>query len=182
MTRRFLAMAMFAATLAVAAPVGAINAPMAITGPSPAGSLRAAVRVHPPAPPPQPAASQVEQVASLVNAERARAGLAPLQIDARLMLAAQRHSEDQAAMGRMSHFGSDGSTVAIRLDRVGYAYRGWAENVAYGQPDAATVVTAWMNSPGHRDNNLGPNTQLGVGLAYSASGTPYWTMVFGTPR
>ena len=59
--------------LAVAAPVGAINAPMAITGPSPAGSLRAAVRVHPPAPPPQPAASQVEQVASLVNAERARA-------------------------------------------------------------------------------------------------------------
>lgn len=179
MTRRLTAVLLIAATLAIAAPAGASNAPMAITGPSPARTLAPAVRVSPP---PPPTVAPVYQVVNRVNAERAKVGLPALQIDDRLMLAAQRHSEDQAFHNHMSHTGSDGSNVSTRLDRVGYAWRGWAENVAYGQRDAATVVTAWMNSAGHRANNLSGNTQVGVGLAYSSNGTPYWTMVFATPR
>ena len=35
-----------------------------------------------------------------------------------------------------------------------------------------------MNSSGHRANILSGNvTEIGVGLAYSADGSPYWTMV-----
>ena len=48
-----------------------------------------------------------------------------------------------------------------------------------GYPDAASVMDGWMNSPGHRANILSANvTQIGVGLAYAADGSPYWTMDF----
>ena len=40
-----------------------------------------------------------------------------------------------------------------------------------------------MNSPLHRDNILRTSvTQIGVGLAYAADGSPYWTQVFAAPR
>ena len=43
-------------------------------------------------------------------------------------------------------------------------------------------MTAWMNSPGHRANILnGTFTQIGIGLAYAADGTPYWSMELGRP-
>ena len=65
------------------------------------------------------------------------------------------------------------------LFRSGYAWRAWAENIAAGQPDAASVVQGWMSSAGHRTNILNPGyTDIGVGLAYSASGVPYWTQDF----
>jgi uncharacterized protein YkwD len=168
---------LIALTLMAAAPAAA-DAPAAISRPSPVAPLRAAVRLHPP---PPPAPSPAHQVVALVNAERAVYGLAPLQIDDRLMLAAQLHSDDQAFWSRMSHTGIDGSNVGQRIAAAGFPAGSWAENVAYGYGDPAGVVAAWMNSPGHRENNLSNNTHVGVGLAYSANGTPYWTMDFATP-
>ena len=123
----------------------------------------------------------VGDILARVNAERAARGLAPMRLDDRLVLAAQRHSEDQARSGRMSHTGSDGSTLAVRVDRVGYGWRSVAENVAYGYPDAAAVMAGWMASDGHRGNILSANVDLGVGLAYGADGRPYWTEVFAAP-
>ena len=44
-------------------------------------------------------------------------------------------------------------------------------------------MNGWMNSSGHRANILNGNfTQIGIGLAYSANGTPYWTMDLARPR
>jgi uncharacterized protein YkwD len=80
----------------------------------------------------------------------------------------------------MSHTGSDGSTVAVRADRVRYPWRSLAENVAYGYPDVTAVMAGWMASDGHRRNILSANVDLGVGLAYGADGRPYWTQVFAT--
>lgn len=177
MTRRLVAMVVIAATLMVAAPAGASNAPMAITGPSPARTLANAVRVAPP----KPQVSPAVEVVLLVNAERAKWGLAPLQIDARLMQAAQGHSNEQAFFNNMTHTGSNGSNAGQRITAAGYVWTGWAENVAFGQRDAAAVVSAWMDSKSHRENNLGSYTHVGVGLAFNASGTPYWTMVFANP-
>jgi len=117
-----------------------------------------------------------------VNTERSNHGLAPLVYDDRLVLAAQNHADDQASRGQMSHTGGDGSTLAVRIDRVGYSWSRIGENVAVGFPDAASVVAAWMASPGHRDNILSVvNTQFGLGLALGVDGRPYWTQVFGTP-
>ena len=116
-----------------------------------------------------------------VNAERANAGLPALAACATLDLAAQRHSDDQAARSTMSHTGGDGSDLGTRADRAGY--RGWnalGENVAYGYGSPASVMAGWMSSSGHRGNILsGSFTNVGFGLATSASGTPYWTQDFG---
>lgn len=179
MRTRFLAalIAVAAASLVVPAAANGSPAP-ALDVPASAGALATAVRLDPPKPPSTP----TQVVFELVNAERAKVGLAPFVADARLDLAAQRHSEDQAAHSTMSHTGSDGSTMVQRIDRVGFPWRRAAENVAYGQRTPADVVAAWMNSPGHRDNILSANTHLGVGLAYNAGGVPYWTQNFATPR
>jgi uncharacterized protein YkwD len=43
-------------------------------------------------------------------------------------------------------------------------------------------MNAWMNSAGHRANILNCDLRnIGVGLAYNAKHTPYWTQDFGTP-
>ncbi|SCG69747.1 CAP domain-containing protein [Micromonospora coxensis] len=125
--------------------------------------------------------SQAQQVVDLVNAERAKAGCGKLGIDDKLMTAAQRHSQDQADHQNMSHTGSDGSDAGDRLDRVGYAWRTYGENVAWNQKTPAAVMDAWMNSPGHRANILNcAFTEIGVGVA--SSNGPYWTQVFAAPR
>jgi uncharacterized protein YkwD len=141
------------------------------------GPMVQAVRLHPPAAPVTVGSTLID----LVNAERAARGLPPMVADAKLELAAQRHSEDQALHQSMSHTGSDGSTLAQRVDRVGFSWRSIAENVAYGYATPADVMAAWMISSGHRANILSANTRIGVGLAYGANGQAYWTQVFATP-
>ena len=48
-----------------------------------------------------------------------------------------------------------------------------------GQPDAAAVVKAWMNSQGHRENILRPEfTEIGIGVRYE-NGQMYWVQNFG---
>ncbi|PMR58701.1 hypothetical protein C1A38_23335 [Verrucosispora sp. ts21] len=126
-------------------------------------------------------ASQAAQVVDLVNAERAKAGCGALTVDEKLTTAAQRHSQDQADNRNMSHTGSDGSDPGERIDRVGYAWRTYGENVAWNQQSPAAVMDAWMNSPGHRANILNcAFTEIGVGVA--SSNGPYWTQVFAAPR
>ncbi|WCN82777.1 CAP domain-containing protein [Micromonospora sp. LH3U1] len=125
--------------------------------------------------------AQAREVVNLVNAERAKAGCKALGIDDKLMTAAQRHSQDQADHQNMSHTGSDGSNSGVRLDRVGYAWRTYGENVAWNQKTPAAVMDAWMNSSGHRANILNcAFTEIGVGIA--SSNGPYWTQVFAAPR
>src|SRR5262249_52419968 len=65
---------------------------------------------------------------------------------------------------------------------VGYNFRYLGENIAYGFGTAQGVMTAWMNSPGHRANILDPNyTEIGIAVAYAADGMPYLTQFFGSP-
>jgi uncharacterized protein YkwD len=163
---------------AVAAPTS-IAAPTSLGGSVPSATLARAVRVTPP----QSALPPVlREMSARVNAERESRGLAPMRYDERLALAAQRHSQDQARQGRMSHTGSDGSTLAGRIDDVGYLWRSVAENVAVGYPDVESVMAGWLASDGHRRNILSANVDLGVGLAFGTDGQPYWTQVFASPR
>ncbi|RLN21036.1 hypothetical protein BBJ28_00022382 [Nothophytophthora sp. Chile5] len=117
-----------------------------------------------------------------VNEERAAQGLSALCTNKKLQAAAQDHSDDQAANNYMAHDGSDGSTMEQRVTDAGYDWTAVAENVAAGQVDVDAVMTAWMNSPGHRANILGDYTMFGTAYAYSADSTykHYWTQDFGT--
>ena len=120
----------------------------------------------------------------LVNQARRRVGLAALATDPVLGQVAQRYSARMAAEGFYDHVDPQGRSVADRIAAVGYLARQSAENIARGQPDPATVVQGWLNSPGHRANIL--NTSLtAIGAGYAFSATPpyhhYWTHVFATP-
>ncbi|MFP8882843.1 CAP domain-containing protein [Streptomyces mangrovi] len=122
------------------------------------------------------------QVLALVNRERAAAGCRPVTADARLTRAAEDYSDTMAASGVLSHTGPDGSTMAGRVEAAGYAWSNLGENIAQGQPDAASVMKAWMNSPGHRANILNcAFEELGVGVHFGDGG-PWWTQNFGTGR
>ncbi len=122
------------------------------------------------------------RVIELINNERARAGLALLNTDARLMQAARAHSQDMADRGFFNHIGSNGSNPGQRMTAAGYSWRTYAENIAAGYPAPEDVVRGWMNSPGHRANILSNDVRdIGVGFV-NVSGTEwtyYWTAKFG---
>jgi uncharacterized protein YkwD len=128
--------------------------------------------------------AQEQTIVDLVNQQRAQAGLAPLQVDSRLVEAAQIHSKDMATLGLMEHTLPGAALPALqdRAHYVGYNYSYLGENIAFNYPDDNSVMVAWMNSPGHRANILNPNyTQIGVGIAYDSLGEPYYTQEFGSP-
>ena len=142
-----------------------------------------------PAPAPAPAgsatpgsSSAAAQVVALTNAERAKAGLGALTVSGKLTAAAAAHSADQASHNTMTHTGSNGSSMSQRISATGFAWRALGENVAMGYANANSVMTGWMNSPGHRKNILTPGfTMIGVALAAAADGSLYWTMDLATP-
>lgn len=151
---------------------------------APANSLRTAARLTetPAQTPPTPGWSEAEQrIVELVNDERAARGLAALVVLPELVNAADAHALDQRnrPCGSLTHTGTDGSNVADRVDRTGLTWTRLAENIACGYPDAATVMSKWMQSSGHRRNILHPDlTQIGVSLERSNSGATYWVQVF----
>ncbi len=93
--------------------------------------------------------------------------------------AAQLHSNDMNENQFFEHTGTGGSTLASRVDKVGYRYRTIGENIAMGETQTEVVVVeGWMNSPGHCRNIMnGSFTEMGV----ARSGI-YWTQVFGRPQ
>ena len=118
----------------------------------------------------------VTEVVRLVNAERAKAGLSALTMDATVNAAAQVRAKEIVSV--FSHTRPDGSSCFTALREAGVNYRGAGENIAYGQPSAQAVVNAWMNSEGHRANILNANfTTIGVGH-YVQNGTHYWAQFF----
>jgi uncharacterized protein YkwD len=126
------------------------------------------------------------EVVNLTNAERAKANCPALTISPLLVQAAQRHSDDMARHSFLSHTGSDGSSPWDRIQATGYNYSRAAENIAAGYPTPASVVSAWMNSAGHRNNILNcALTEIGVGYAYRDNDPRnfrhYWTQNFATP-
>jgi uncharacterized protein YkwD len=138
-----------------------------------------------PATPSKPGTSglsaQAAEVLKLTNAERAKAGCKALSADSRLTAAAQAHSADMAKNNYFSHDSQNGTSPFDRMKKQGYTFRAAAENIAYGQPTAASVLDAWMKSPGHKTNILNCTyTQIGIGYALRGE-TPYWTQNFGTP-
>ena len=123
------------------------------------------------------ALSYTEQVVKLVNAERAKEGLSPLTVDVNVQAAAQvRAVEIQTSF---SHTRPNGSSFSTALKEQNVSYRSAGENIAWGQRSPQEVVTAWMNSAGHRANIMNANfTKIGVGYHQNANGTKYWSQLF----
>ena len=119
----------------------------------------------------------IKEVVDLVNAERAKEGLAPLTIDLKVQAAAMVRAKE--CEQRFSHTRPNGSSFATALKEQGVSYRSSGENIAWGQRSPEEVMKAWMNSSGHRANIMNPNfTTIGVGYYENANGTDYWCQLF----
>lgn len=120
-----------------------------------------------------------QRVLELVNAERAKAGLAPVRYHGALDNAAEKHASHMSKVGRMAHDGIGDGDPGERIRAEGWR-RGWGENVATGQTSAEQVVREWMNSPTHRRNILDPNFRsMGVGHVTASNGRSFWAQEFG---
>lgn len=112
-----------------------------------------------------------------VNQARAAAGKVAVSIDARLATAATNQSAHQAQLQQMTHAGPGGTDGGQRITAAGFQWNTWAENVAAGQGDCTSVVTAWLNSPTHKANILKTTIRyIGIGNVVGANGVHYWTM------
>ncbi|MGD8911474.1 MAG: Ig-like domain-containing protein [Candidatus Thiodiazotropha sp.] len=95
--------------------------------------------------------------------------------------AAQGHSTSMAENNFFSHTGLDDSSPGDRITAAGYTWRTYGENIAAGYPDEESVMTAWLESPGHCANIMNANfTELGVAVDENPSSQYriYWTQEF----
>lgn len=117
------------------------------------------------------------RITELVNEHRAAAGLAPVTYSAKVSKAAQvRAVEIEQSF---SHTRPDGRYFSTVFAEHGISYRYSGENIAWGQKSPEEVVSAWMNSAGHRANILNAKfTELGVGYRQNAKGVNYFTQLF----
>jgi hypothetical protein len=124
-------------------------------------------------------------VATLTNAERAKYAAAPLSRSATLDYAATLKAEHMAAEGYFAHNSPGGITPWYWFERAGYVYAHAGENLAVHFTDSEEVVRAWMNSPTHKANVVGPQyTEIGIGTAkgrYQGHDTVFVVQLFGTP-
>ena len=120
--------------------------------------------------------SYEKQVVELVNEQRAAYGLNPLTLSSKLSDVARLKSQDMHDNNYFSHTSPTYGSPFDMMKTFGISYRTAGENIAKGYATPQAVVTAWMNSEGHRANILNANyTTIGVG--YVASGN-YWTQEF----
>ena len=105
------------------------------------------------------------ELLELVNKERISRQLNPLTLNIELINASTEHSMDMKYnIGGLNHMGSDGSSFSERARRANYTGFPRAENIAVGQRSPQEVFNSWMNSPGHRQNILLPDTtEMGIG-------------------
>lgn len=121
--------------------------------------------------------SYAEQVAALVNEERVKAGLSPVELDTEIASAALIRANEIKTL--FSHTRPDGRSFSTVLTDNGIRYNGAGENIAWGQRSPEEVMNAWMNSDGHRANILNANyTKIGVGHYQDANGRHHWAQLF----
>jgi uncharacterized protein YkwD len=139
-----------------------------------------------------PAADNVAVVGQatlcLLNQQRAANGIGPLVENAALTTASAGYSQRMVAQGFFAHESPDGGTLVQRLTAVGYlgGDDAWVvgENIGWGQASLATarsMVDAWMNSPGHRENLLSADySEVGLGLALGTPTDQTWGATYTT--
>ncbi|MGN7761861.1 CAP domain-containing protein [Paenibacillus sp. 22594] len=167
----------------------AAAAPTATAKPAatPAPAVRPVTPVATPAPVAKPVATAApavanttgtaaftQQIVTLVNKERAAAGLSPVAALASLNKVAAAKATDMRSNNYFSHTSPTYGSPFDMMSSFGVTYQYAGENIAMGQKTPQEVMTAWMNSTGHRANILSANfNYIGVGFDNN-----YWVQEF----
>ena len=115
------------------------------------------------------------EMLELCNQQRRANGKPDIALNNTLCENAAVRAEEISRKNCFSHTRPDG-TMCFTAVTVNYMTCG--ENIAYGTRSASATVTAWMNSPGHKENILSEDfTEAGFGC-YEVSGVRYWVQLF----
>ncbi|UQZ32336.1 serine protease [Paenibacillus sp. PK3_47] len=152
--------------------------PVAVAKPAatakPVATAKPAATAKPVAAVPAANATFVQQVVSLVNKERAAAGLSAVTALDSLNKVAAAKATDMRSNNYFSHTSPTYGSPFDMMTQFGVTYRAAGENIAMGQKTPQEVMTAWMNSEGHRANILSPNFNY-IGVGYDNN---YWVQEF----
>jgi hypothetical protein len=122
----------------------------------------------------------------LTNQQRITHGLPPLKANPQLTTAANDKAKHMFAHDYWAHITPTGEQPWAFISRAGYSYIYAGENLARDFADSQSVVTAWMNSPSHRDNILSPNyDHIGIAVVNGNLASTDTTLViqeFGRPK
>lgn len=114
-------------------------------------------------------------VISATNEVRLANGLAPLQADRALSVAAAAKAQDMIKQGYFAHY-HNGHTPWEYIDAAaGKDWKVAGENLAKNYNQASDLMQAWMNSPSHKENILDTRYDtIGVAVvrAISPDGKP----------
>jgi uncharacterized protein YkwD len=130
--------------------------------------------------------ANITETLAAINAYREDNGLPPYRTNSQLSRAAQAHANDMACNSLFGHTGSNGSTIAQRVQASGYVYSYVTENV-YGSYPPLTgqgVINWWINDKTdlRHNRNLISDTYIEIGIGYSFfNNFGYYVVVFGTP-
>ncbi|MBP9719024.1 MAG: CvpA family protein [Candidatus Levybacteria bacterium] len=109
-------------------------------------------------------AASEQKMLTLLNNERAKKELPPLEMEGSLRSLARSYSRDMFARGYFSHYTPEGTSPFDRMSNAGISYTSAGENLALA-PDVDLAMQGLMKSPGHRANILSPNyAKVGIGV------------------
>lgn len=129
-----------------------------------------------------PLKSIEDEIVRLVNVQRVQNGLQPLAQNWQASRVARYKSQDMIDRNYFAHISPTYGSPFVMMENFGLKFSAAAENIAYGQTSAQSVMTSWMNSAGHKANILNKSfTHIGVGVAKKANGTLYFTQMFLKP-
>lgn len=115
-----------------------------------------------------------QKMVNLVNAERQKAGVAPLKVDLELARVARIKSQDMRDNNYFSHTSPTYGSPFEMMKSFGITYRTAGENIAK-HSSVESAHNGLMNSEGHRANILNPNfTHIGIGIVDGR----YYTQMF----
>jgi len=126
----------------------------------------------------------------MTNFARAVHGLGPLTLNRQLARAAEQKSTDIIGCDEFSHEAC-GRPFQFWIQKFGYLKGCWraAENIAWGTGSYSTVgsiFTAWLESPEHHENILGPYREIGIGVrdgeVEGEENAAVWTQDFGSHK
>lgn len=107
-----------------------------------------------------------ESLVDLHNEKRQEAGLSPLSFNEQLTLSAQNKAIAMLQEDCWDHFCPNGKAPWEFMNEANYLYDYAGENLAEGFFSIDTVMTAWLNSPTHRENILREEYKdIGIGFA-----------------
>lgn len=105
-----------------------------------------------------------QKMLALVNEERTKRGLKPLQWDSELVPVARDHSRDMFGKGYFSHVNLEGQTPSDRIREGNVRFLTAGENLALA-PTLTLAHRGLMNSPGHKANILHESYgRVGIGI------------------